>query len=169
MLGLAKYSRIGDRFRGDASGFTPFMNYAELLFIKAEAILNGVIGGDAQATFANGVKASLNENGVSNDAWADALGDITADNSILYLQKWIALFKNSHEAWAEARRTDVPLMAQAPANAARFTGHDRPPFRFPYPGDESNLNNANLEPELNKTVDKFWGEQMWWDTRSGIN
>ncbi|HEC44636.1 MAG TPA: SusD/RagB family nutrient-binding outer membrane lipoprotein, partial [Bacteroides sp.] len=73
----------------------------------------------------------------------------------------------SHEAWHESRRTDVPLMPAAPGSA--FPGHNRPPFRYPYADDEKNLNSVNVEAAMNGVVDHFWGKQLWWDTRTGVN
>jgi hypothetical protein len=169
---LADISRIGTRFRDDPTGFSPFMRYSEVLFIIAEAAKNGWnTGMTAQAAYEAGVTASLEENGI-------AAGDITtylADPKVawqdsytqIYIQKWIALFKQSHEAWAETRRTDVPKMSEAPGSP--YVGnHDRPPFRYPYPTDEYNLNGSNLSPHTTGIVNLFWGQQMWWDTRTGI-
>jgi len=163
---LKEYSRIGKRFRGEAAGFTPFMRCSEVFFIQAEAALNGLsVGLTADAAFNAGVTASLDENGIVDVAWVSGLG--AATKAKVYQQKWISLFKNGHEAWAECRRTDYPVMAAAPD--ARFTGHTRPPFRFPYPQNEVNLNGDNVQTYLDKTTDKFWGQKMWWDKRTGVN
>ena len=75
--------------------------------------------------------------------------------------------KESHEAWAEARRTDFPVMTSAPGS--NLPVHDRPPFRWPYPTNESNLNGQNLAPHISQLVDRFWGQKMWWDTRTSVN
>jgi hypothetical protein len=55
------------------------------------------------------------------------------------------------------------------APAARFEGHNRPPFRFAYPTNEANLNGANSAPFMEEVTDRFWGKKMWWDERSGVN
>jgi len=157
---IAQYSRIGDLYRGDVMGFTPFMRYSEVLFIIAEYNAD-------QATFEEAIVASCLENGIDQaTAETHAAGfDVTTDD--LYYQKWVALFKQGHEAWAETRRTDVPVMSAAPAS--RFPGHNRPPFRFAYPTNEANLNSVNYAEHGDKVVDRFWGEKMWWDTRTGVN
>ncbi|MCD6113521.1 MAG: SusD/RagB family nutrient-binding outer membrane lipoprotein, partial [Bacteroidales bacterium] len=69
--------------------------------------------------------------------------------------------------WACTRRTDFPLMSAAPSSV--YNGHNRPPFRYPYPTDEVNLNGNNIDSHMNGIVDHFWGQQMWWDTRTGVN
>ncbi len=157
---IDQYSRIGAHYRDNAMGFTPYMRYSEVLFIIAEY-------NSDQTVFEDAIVASCVENGIdAATAEAFAAGyDVTTDD--LYYQKWVALFKQGHEAWAETRRTDVPDMPAAPAS--RFEGHDRPPFRFAYPTQETNLNGSNNAPYAAEVEDRFWGKQMWWDTRSGVN
>jgi hypothetical protein len=157
---IAQYSRIGEFFREDPMGFTPFMRYCEVLFIIAE------YNNDA-ATYEDAVRASMAEYEIA-EADANAfLTGVPFSMENLYYQKWVSLFKQGHEAWAEARRTDVPQMSAAPGS--RFPGHTRPPFRFAYPVTEANLNGANYDTHAAKVTDRFWGQQMWWDTRSGVN
>ncbi len=89
----------------------------------------------------------------------------------IYYQKWVSLFKQGHEAWAETRRTDIPLMGVAPGAVPTtlLTAHNRPPFRWPYPTSEYTLNEAVVEANDDAIVDRFWGEKMWWDKRTGVN
>lgn len=169
---LRNYSRIGARFRDDAAGFSPFMNYAEVCFIIAEASANGwATGTTAAEAYEAGITASMEENEVAADDIAAYLAqpEVAYSNDVdqIYLQKWIALFKNGHEAWAENRRTDVPLLAPAPDGA--YAGHNRPPFRQPYPNDEINLNEANIREYWDLVTDRMWGQKMYWDTRTGVN
>lgn len=178
---INEISRIGERYRDLPDGLTYFMRYAEIEFIKAEAFKRGLAtGGDAQAqaAYEAGVIASCEEHGVlpadiatyladPNVAW-DATGDYGYSNlEKIYFQKWISLFKQGHEAWAETRRTDIPLLFAAPGS--RYTGHDRPPFRWPYPVEEYTLNPGVPTQWDGDIVDRFWGDQMWWDTRTDIN
>lgn len=170
---LSGISRIGTIFRNVPDGFTPIMRSAEVHFMIAEAAFRGwnTGGVTAQQAYRNGIAASLGEYGLSanfgdyiiqpNVAWANDVNQI-------HFQKWIALFKNGNEAWAENRRTDVPLLSHAPASS--FLGqHNRPPFRYPYPIDEINLNGVNVTPKLIGIVNHMWGQKMWWDTRTGVN
>lgn len=170
---LNQISRIGTIFRDVADGFTPIMRAAEVHFIIAEAAFNNWNTGGitAQQAYEAGVAASFGEYGLSASyaayiaqpgvAWNNQLNQI-------YLQKWISLFKNGNEAWAENRRTDYPLLDHAPYSPY-FGQHNRPPFRYPYPVDEVNLNSANIEPKLVGIIDHMWGQKMWWDTRTGVN
>jgi hypothetical protein len=72
----------------------------------------------------------------------------------------------ANEAWAEARRTDVPLLPLAYNSA--YPDHNRAPFRVPYPKTESGLNSVNFNQFKDNVKDYFWGQKMWWDTRAGV-
>lgn len=169
---LGDISRIGVIFRDVPDGFTPIMRYAEVLFMVAEAAHRGwnTGGVNAQEAYEAGVEASLDEYDLDGfDDYIEEPGVVwTGDVDQIHLQKWLALFKNGNEAWAETRRTDVPLLEHAPGSP--YLGqHNRPPFRYPYPVDEINLNSANVNPKLQGIINHMWGNKMWWDTRTGVN
>jgi hypothetical protein len=169
---IGQYSRIGVRFRETPAGFSPFMRYSEVQFILAEAALKGWNTGiTAAAAYSNGITASMNENGITDAPTITTYingpkvlwdGDVKK----IYMQKWISLYKNGHETWAEERRTDFPLLLAAPGSP--FPGHNRPPFRYPYPTDETTLNGNNSASFVKDIKDDFWGKKMWWDTRTGV-
>lgn len=178
---LGTISRLGERYRDLPNGITYFMRYAEVEFIKAEAYIRADLLNNlalAEAAYEAGITASCAEHGVatgginsyladSNVAW-DAVGSWGYSNQqkIAY-QKWVSLFKQGHEAWAETRRTDIPQLSAASGSV--FTGHNRPPFRWPYPTSEYTLNEAVVKTFDGNIEDRFWGEQMIWDKRTGVN
>ncbi|HEY9258946.1 SusD/RagB family nutrient-binding outer membrane lipoprotein [Chitinophaga sp.] len=166
---ISLYSRIGATFRDNRQGFTPYMRVAEVKFILAEAAANGWnVGVSAQQAYEDGIDASLAENKVSSEGYkTSAAVKWTGDVKQIYLQKWIALFKDGHEAWAETRRTDVPLLAAA--KGSPYPGHTRTSFHLPYPNSETTANGANSGPYIGLVKDNFWGKQMYWDTRTGVN
>ncbi|MFH5833311.1 SusD/RagB family nutrient-binding outer membrane lipoprotein [Halalkalibaculum sp. DA384] len=165
-------SHIGDPIGYDPDGYSPFMNVAEVHFIKAEAYERGLVTGDARAAYEAGITASLQEHGVSDGDIATYLSEtgVAWDSGSrsnlekIYVQKWISLIKQSVEAWSEVRRTDVPLM-DTPASPYH-NNHNRPPFRLPYPADEKDFN-ENFPSDVNE-VDIFYGTQVWFDTRTGV-
>ena len=166
--GISHYSFIGDFYGNNETGYTPFMRAAEVQFILAEAAANGwSVGTTAEDAYNAGIDLSLAENGVSDADYKDG-SKVKWNGNLerLHLQKWLALFKDGHEAWAESRRTDVPLLSAAPGSV--YTGHTRPPFRYPYPASESRLNKANSAAFTANVTDNYWGQQMWWDTRKGV-
>ena len=167
-------SRIGDKYRDDAAGYTYFLRYSEVEFIKAEAALLGW-DGDAQVSYESGIAAVFAETEMT-DALADymlkaeiAWGDESVYSNMekIWLQKWIGLFKQGQELWAENRRTDFPVMDMATGSV--FPGHNRQPFRYAYPDNEFNLNGSNIAGPASVVVDHFWGEQLFWDKRTGVN
>ena len=177
-------SRIGEKYREDPAGFTPFMRYAETMFNVAEAALLGWNTGSftAQGAYEEGMRASLEENSVNQIDGSTLITDAEITEymnqpevawdpangfNLIYTQKWISLFKQGREAWALQRRTDFPKMSPAPASV--YPGHNRQPFRYPYPTQEKNLNTANNNAASEGIVDQYWGQQMWWDTRTGVN
>ena len=178
---LGTISRIGPRYRDMPNGITYYMRYAEVEFIKAEAYARADLMNNpalAQTAYVAGVTASLTEHGVAAGQITTYLGDTnvgwgltgswayTNVQKIAY-QKWVSLFKQGHEAWAETRRTDIPTLAAAPGSI--FSGHNRPPFRWPYPTSEYTLNEVVVKSFDTAITDRFWGEKMWWDTRTGVN
>ncbi|MBD3628202.1 SusD/RagB family nutrient-binding outer membrane lipoprotein [Cyclobacterium sp.] len=169
----ANVSHIGDRFGYDDMGFSPFMNASQVWFIKAEAYERGLVsGGSSQEAYEKGIEVSLEENGVepeminaylqnSGVAWDS--GSSTNLEKIR-LQNWIALYKQSVEAWAEVRRTDVPLLDKVSNDYA--SSHNRPPFRMSYPANEI-AHNQSFPSDIEEE-DIFYGIQLWWDTRTGV-
>ena len=167
-------SHIGDRFGNDPGGFSPFMNSAEVSFLKAEAYQRNLVsGGNAKEAYDMGITLSLKENGIDDPAIATYLsesevawdGGTTSNLEKIYLQKWISLFKQSVEGWAEARRTDVPLMLEVSRDYAG--AHNRPPFRMAYPDSEKSLNTSFPFDIVENDI--FWGTQLWWDKRPNVN
>lgn len=166
-------SHIGDRFGNDPKGFSPWMNCAEVYFNLAEVYERGLASGDAKAAYETGIRKSMEENGIGNDAITAFLAEPgvawgvgpVSNLEKIRTQKWIALFKQSVEAWSEARRTDVPLMTGVSEDYASL-GHTRPPFRMAYADEEKSLN-TNFPFEVVED-DIFYGTQVWWDTRTGI-
>jgi hypothetical protein len=166
-------SGIGARFANNPAGFSPFLNCSEVSFIIAEAYQRGLVTGDAQAAYENGITLSCTENGIDPGAIATLLtqpevawnGGTTSNLQKIYLQKWISLFKQEEEAWSESRRTDIPLMTNISVNYQ--ASHNRPPFRLAYADEEKTLN-PNFPTNVVET-DIFWGTQVWWDTRTGVH
>ena len=168
---LSTVSRIGLSYRKDPAGFSPFMRYSETMFYVAEAAMKGFnVGMTAETAYNTAVSASLEENGVEQadaDAYLAAGAKFNNTTDQLYEQMWIALFKQGMEAWSLYRRTGVPKDHYV-APGSTYTGHNTPPFRYPYPQNEMTYNKANAEAFVNEVVDDFWGKKMWWDTRTGV-
>ena len=166
--GLGK-SKAGPHFIQNPAGSVKFLTYAEVEFIKAEAGARNMISLDAGAAYEAGISASMKEYDIADTAITAYLAGphVTWNNDVaqVNLQKWLSLFHQSWEAWAEMRRTDIPLLG--PAANSEKPGHNRPPFRFSYPETEISLNSDNIPDYVNEE-DTYWGYQLWWDTRNGV-
>lgn len=167
---LGSISRIGARFRDEFKGFTPYYRAAETYFHLAEAAkLGWSVGISAKDAYEKAVTLSLEENGIENAAaYLEGKAKFNDTLEQIYEQEWLALFKQGMEGWSLYRRTGIPA-TNYHAPGSKYLGHNTPPFRYPYPINESSLNGANLKPFQAEVKDDFWGKQMWWDTRTGVN
>ena len=64
----------------------------------------------------------------------------------------------------QRERTDVPLLTDITVNYA--SSHNRPPFRMAYADEEKSLNTNFPFDVIEKDI--FYGTQLWWDKRSGV-
>ncbi len=174
---LNTISRIGTMYRETPDGFTPFLKSCENYFIKAEAALRGWnVGTTAQEAYEEAVRLSMDDNNVSDadtEAYLAGAGAWDGTFERLYMEEWVALFKNCVEAWSLYRRTGYPDLIQTsgqyPGAACAYgTDHNDVPFRMPYPNNEYLYNTDNVNAAAANLVDYVWGEQMWWDTRTGV-
>jgi hypothetical protein len=145
------------------------LTYAEVSFILAEAAQRGWISGSAAGYYEQGIRASMEQWGVTNTA---AINTFLGQPAIAYkggtpglvqiaLQKWIALFGDGVEAWAEWRRTCVPATVK-PGPAAII---NTVPRRYQYSTREHSVNATNLEAALARQggADTFTA-RMYWDS-----
>jgi len=161
---------------GDGSGLhlpTYIMTYAEVMFIKAEAAarsLGGLSPAEAGTDYYAGIQASMDQWGVTNAAAIAAFEGqpgvaytpgIPAGLNEIATQKYIALFGDGTQAWADWRRTCVPVTLHAGPNAiVNFV-----PRRFEYSQTEYSVNAANVNAALTQMggPDDF-ATRMWWDS-----
>ena len=163
------------RFCSGCSGLTGasfpsfVLTYAEVSFILAEAAQRGWISGSAAAYYEQGIRASMEQWGVTSAA---AINTFLAQPDIAYkggtdglkqiaLQKWIALFGDGVEAWAEWRRTCIPTSVK-PGPAAII---GTVPRRYQYSTREHSVNATNLDAAVARQggADTFTA-RMYWDS-----
>lgn len=158
---LDSISRIGTYFtRADAPAV--LMSYAEVLFLQAEAAERGWIAGDAAALYRAAIRASMEQYGVPAtdiDAYLAQPGVAYAGLPSIGVQKWIALYGNGPEAYAEWRRTGYPALVAGPD----AINESRIPVRLPYPSSEDRLNGANLQAAITRQGGASLNDPLWWD------
>jgi len=144
------------------------MTYAEVSLILAEAAERGWVPGSAAAFYTQGIQASMAQWGVTD---ATAIATFLARPEIAYqggtaglrqiaLQKWIALYSDGVEAWAEWRRTCVPETVK-PGPAAVIASVPR---RYQYSIREHSVNSANLDVAVSRQGADEFTTRMYWDS-----
>lgn len=165
-LGFDKTSDAGTVFTATTAPAVLF-TYAELLFIKAEAAQRGWLSGTAADYYRQAVSASLKQYGVNDADIATYLGQASiAYNTANYKQsigdqKWLALFGNSLEAFAEWRRLDYPLLT--PAYTGALNGLI--PQRFTYPSTEQAVNRVNYRAAVASQGADLLTTRLWFDVK----
>lgn len=150
------------------------MNAAEVYFLRAESALAGMSSENAEVMYRNGITASLAQYGVSASASAAYLGSPaatlagTTEGNLedIIVQKWLAMYHQSTEAWAEFRRTGYPKI---------WTGGEKGstdgniPRRLTYPVSEYSRNQANVTEAASRFSggDKMMS-RIWWDAKTGL-
>lgn len=158
---------------------TVWLGYSESLFLKAEAALRGWTGIDltqnAENYFKAGVQASMDYYQIDKSEaqsyisglkiWKDGVfssGDKERILEAIITQKWMAVFPNGNEGWAEFRRTDYPVLANQLTN---MSGGDVPDGknikRIFYPNSENSNKAFTSNPDLLKVNSQ--GKRLWWD------
>lgn len=160
-VSLDSISRIGTFF-SRAAAPSYLMTYAEVLFLQAEAAERGWISGDAAALYRAAITAHMQMLGVP----AASIATYLAQPRVAYaglpsigLQKWIALYGNGPEAWAEWRRTGYPNLRAGPD----ALNDGRIPVRLPYPTIEQSLNGENLAAAQARQGGATINNPVWWD------
>ncbi|OJV35004.1 MAG: hypothetical protein BGO33_02140 [Bacteroidia bacterium 43-41] len=164
---------------------------AEAYFLRAEGALNGWrMDGTAEELYNKGIETSMKQWGISPD---DIAGYIQSDkqpiapdddqnspavasipvkfsNNVaeqrqqIGTQKWLAIFPNGMEAWAEFRRSGYPLMYPVYQSDNPLLPQESFIKRLPFPLTEE----ANNKTELEKGKALLGGPDnvatnLWWD------
>jgi len=163
-LGFTKTSKPGTYFLAPNAPAV-IISYAEVLFDRAEAVARGFTTGDAADLYKQAIAASLKQYSIA-DADANtylALPAVQYDPSnykkSIGDQKWIALFGQGLEAFAEWRRLDYPQLQ--PAVAGTLDG--KLPVRFLYPGTEQSLNGTSYKAAITNQGADVLTTKLWFD------
>ena len=155
------------------------MTYAEVCFLRAEAAVRWHTESDPKKLYEDGVRAAIYfvTSNYGYEPVSDA--DITAylkepnvafdpsDDVIqryqINTQAWILHFHNPAEAWANLRRSDMPLMA-TPSISKMMDGKTATPVRLCYPLKEGTYNNTAYQEAKDRVAGTYdWDAHLWWD------
>jgi hypothetical protein len=151
-----------------------FMDYSETCFLLSE------INGWDQAWYEKGIRASMERWGVEDeeiDAYMALVPGASQENVLT--QKYIALYMQPFNAWAEYRRTGFPTTFIKPGDVSYVDEEGAEhkfaplvetlsdlPSRIGYPTDEQLLNPDGYATGLTKLGGKDdMTTKLWWDVK----
>lgn len=142
-------------FYTSVNSAVPFLTYAEMKFIEAEAQMTVGNPAAAHASYLAAITASLQRSGVTASAVTAYLSQTSVDPGVdkltienIMTQKYIAMYSQC-ESWADWRRTGYPTLTPV-VDGVNI------PRSFPYPQSER-LYNTNMPK--GKTINT----RVWWD------
>lgn len=168
------------------------MNAAEMYFLRAEGALFGWnMGGTAQSLYEDGIRASMMQktgaDGASIDAYIASTntpipfeagaaavtdipvafgGDTETQLEQIITQKWLAIYPNGWEAWAELRRTGYPRQYARLESQNPDVGVDEIMRRMVYVQSEFDTNGEAVQAGIGLLSggDKN-NTKLWWDKK----
>ncbi len=146
--GEAEVSSIGPAL-GSGDSPMPLVTFAEAKFIEAEAQLRLGDNAAALTAYQDGIRSSMTKHGVASvdvDAYITANASAFGANPLsdVMEEKYVAMFTHP-QPYTDFRRTGFPALSPAANN----TNNNRIPSKFPYPQDERNYNEVNVDAVSN--------------------
>lgn len=150
---------------------TRIMRYSEVMFILAEAALNGWnVGITAQDAYEAAIIASFDEYGLDVGGY---LSEPDVDfnggrdqRELIGEQKWVALYPDGNQGWAEVRRTGYPVYVATTEPVESLFPGKGVIKRMPYPSSEAINNPENFSEAMARQagiIDEKFGTGVWWD------
>lgn len=150
------------------------MNSAEVYFLRSEAALAGLSSENAQEMYLKGITQSLEQYQAAAadskiylaSAAAVLAGTVEQKLEQIIVQKFLAIFYQSNEAYAEFRRTGYPKIW---TGGALGSTNGEIPRRLTYPLDEYSKNEASLKKAVTALPNgDTYMSRMWWDAKPGL-
>lgn len=150
------------------------MNAGEVFLLRAEAALAGITTENEQDLFRQGIQLAMAQYGVGASDVTTYLASPAAvlagteeqQLEQIIVQKWLAVYYNIYEGWAEFRRTGYPRIW---TGTVKGDTDGNVPRRLTYPMAESLRNGDNLAAALSRLTggDKLTS-RVWWDKKAGL-
>ncbi len=147
---------------------------SEVHLLLAEAALAGLAGGDANTYYRDGITLSMEQYGVEateidtflSGPYGTLSGSDEEQLEMIIDQKYLALFRDPYEVFAEHRRTGYPRVWIGDQPGSDTDGGL--PRRLTYPLLEYSLNpSVELAASRLSNGDKFTS-RFWWDAKPGL-
>lgn len=194
----AGHSDVATKFidvaRGGSNPPIEIMNAAEMFFLRAEGALQGwSMGGTAQSLYEDGIRASMTQKTGADGGAIDAYiastdvpvafepgampvtdipvafaADAETQFEQIITQKWLAIYPNGWEAWAELRRTGYPKQYARVESENPDVGVGDILRRMNYVQSEFDTNGEAVEAAISGSelggADKN-NTKLWWDKK----
>jgi hypothetical protein len=145
------------------------MNFAEVEFIKAEAMLKGYITGDPSVPFYSGAENSIKlwvptwaddikEHLAASDVAWDAAASFDKKMEKIHQQKYFALFLVDLQQWFEYRRTGHPILPKGEG----LKNNGEMPARMQYPVYVQSSNPTSYREAVARQGADEINTKMWW-------
>src|SRR5690606_5475238 len=171
------FLRAEGAIRGWSMGGTAQQLYED--GIAASFIENGLQASSAATYAANNTLTPIaftdNSGQSGNNASAPSTIKIAWDGAAnfetmlerIITQKWIAMYPDGPEGWAEFRRTGYPKLLPVVSNQSNGTINTAMQVRrIPYPQSEYNNNMAGVQSGISKLAGPDGGgTKLWWDNK----
>ncbi|HVY76449.1 MAG TPA: SusD/RagB family nutrient-binding outer membrane lipoprotein [Puia sp.] len=174
----------------DASGFSRprgvvigsddpnmLLTHAEVRFLKAEAIARGWVTGSAGDEYRAGQQAAILQMQSYNPDNPASAGDIAAymaqnpypdgslDDNLAQIENEMYILTattfNGYEAWANIRRTGLPVLTPVDYPGGQTGGAF--PRRLIYPTSEAGLNPDGYQQAVSRMGGDLMTTRVWWD------
>lgn len=139
------------------------LDYAEVEFLKAEAIEMNLVSGDAESHYNNAVTASFDFWGASDASTYLAKVEVAYTSAsaswqeTIAVQKWLALYGRGFEGWSNYRIYGYPTMIVPPVS------NELVPRRYTYPVDEPSINGSNYTAASAAMGGDLKSSKVFWD------
>ncbi|MBB4038291.1 hypothetical protein GGR21_004223 [Dysgonomonas hofstadii] len=169
------FLRAEGAYRGWSMGGSAQSFYEQGITVSFEE--NSVQGADSYITDATRQPIAFTDNadGSSYNAPQPSTITIAWDDSAsseeklerIITQKWIAMFPDGPEGWAEFRRTGYPkIIPVVTNNSGGVINTNTQVRRIPYPQSEYDKNKAGLQVGISKLGGQDnGGTKLWWDKK----
>ena len=148
------------------------MAAADSHFMIAEAIVKGLVSGDAAGHYDIGLNRAMELWGAAVDAdfLASDMGTLSGSTEEklekIATQRWIANYTNGYEAWAIVRDTGYPSSAMTTSsdnNIKSYAGmNGEYPQRLRYISSAYTSNGANVEAAVGEQGPDIKTTKLWW-------
>ncbi|WP_158563227.1 SusD/RagB family nutrient-binding outer membrane lipoprotein [Chitinophaga silvatica] len=171
---LNKFCRINTAFADLKANFL-HLGYAEVEFLLAEAAAKNWISEDANKHYQLGIRMAMKQLEMYSDInpiKSNLVDDFVSQHVLdpvkaveqINMQKWVALFPNGLEAFANQRRSGFPVLAPISDPAGENETNGKPFKRLFYPSTEAYNNTNNYQDALKRMGGQNdWLKPVWWD------